>query len=97
MLTSQYPARMFGDGDITATALAAQPGAAPLAGPPPTTEYSAETPRSATRPLLMTGAARGLLLLFIVLGVISCVSDIAYNVNNSDNHNHGVNVYVNTP
>jgi hypothetical protein len=85
MLSAAYPKRLFGDGPLADGAVAggAVAGGAVAGG---AGEYGADAGRggavgapgrrgSSTRPLLMTGAARVLLLVFIVLGVASLVTN----------------------
>ncbi|MHA6764437.1 DUF4389 domain-containing protein [Streptacidiphilus sp. PAMC 29251] len=75
MLTSAYPKRLFGDDSDVA--LGAVPG-------------SASGAYSATRPLLLSGAGKGLLVLLLVVGLVSgtvenIATDNGMDNNNSDN------------
>ncbi|MFH8386066.1 DUF4389 domain-containing protein [Kitasatospora sp. NPDC018058] len=48
-------------------------------------------PVSATRPLVLSGAGRGLLVAFILLGVVSWTSSITVSVNSGDDNDDGTN------
>lgn len=66
MLTSAYPKGLFGED---------HPENQPDTGP----DAGAETRRSGTRPLLLTAGGRGLLILFIVVGVLAYIGDAVGN------------------
>lgn len=67
MLTSAYPKRLFGDPPQELPAGAAEPGAGEPGG------QGRPFPPSATRPLVMSGAAQGLVAVFLVVGLAASI------------------------
>lgn len=86
MVTSAYPKQLFGDPPEELPAVAAAPGAG---GPEDTARPGGQGwpfPMSATRPLVMSGAAQALVAVFLVLGLAaSIVSDTTH----GDDDHHG--------
>lgn len=72
MLTSAYPRHVFGDTDSGRT-----PPAAEAASPESSSGSNVAGTRWGTRPLVLTPGARTLLIVFIVLGVLSLLGNIA--------------------
>ncbi len=86
LLTSAYPKKLFGDGDgdgepaESAPAAAAEPTGETAYGEPVASESAHAAPAATpagTRPLLLSGGARALLVLFIVLGALYYVGAVA--------------------
>ena len=89
MLTSAYPKRVFGDPPQELPAVAAAPGAG---GPEGITRPGGQGwpfPPSATRPLVMSGAAQALVAVFLVVGLAaSIVSDTTHGDDDHPRHRH---------
>jgi hypothetical protein len=81
MLTPGYPNRLFGDQPGPA-------GAEPARSHPDTTPHSTATPptTAGTRPLYITGGAKVLLIVFIILGVLGFAGRIISNTVLTANH-----------
>lgn len=80
MLTSSYPGGVFGDAQESAQQTASSDGAPEHAATP-----AGDAPRG-TRPLILTKGARVLLIVFIALGILSEINNVASTVRQSQQH-----------